>query len=248
MTDMNEIDLNEYFLDDNYSIESLLSKTRESNLTIKELLERLTQHQLNLNQTSSKLFDSSYDRFYKLSYGISCLAEPIQHLIQPFDSFRNQLKQLCIDHSVYIQEIDKKLASLEDTSKNKIDSKILIGLIQRMNRIEQQMGRIDWSIGPVDKSKGNYASDVKHPHTMDYMTKCDLIERIYVEIHIMKKSIRDIEPKHDELLSIKKALEENIEQNRVQLEAWFEKSLVSATELNDQSFRQFIYRTYTQLV
>lgn len=211
----NELDLDSYFLGENYSFEDLLASTRERKLTIKELLQCLTKHQQNLNQTSSELFDSSYDRFYKLSHSISCLSDPIQYLSKTVESFRNELGQICSDKENYINELDNKLLSLQNSTKNKFVAKRLIHFIRLRDRIDKQVDKIDWkSVIPKDKAMRS-----KYINSINYKTKCDLVDRLTTELKYLEQNLKLVKPDHDELLLIKNSLESNIEQTRSRLES-----------------------------
>lgn len=242
---MEDIDLNSLFLDENYSIESLLAKTQEGKLNLNKLRDKLIQHQQDLNQTSLDLFNNSYDRFYKLSYIISCLAEPIQHIIDPLQNFRNQLNDLCQSHNNYIQEINNKLASLEDTSKNKELAKQLILLIKRRDRIERQIENIDWSVRPIN-NENNATSKAQSTESINYKVKCDLLERINIELYYLTCEVRAIKPTNDELIPIKKSLEASLNVRQEQLDNWFEGVFLEANERQDKAFTDLILRTYKQ--
>lgn len=244
---MDSINLSELFLDDNYSIDSLLAKTQEGNLNLNELRNKLIQHQQDLNQTSLDLFNNSYDRFYKLSYIISCLAEPIQHLIDPLQNFRDQLHQLCQNHDNYVQNINNKLTSLEETCKNKELAKKLILLIKKRDRIESQMENIDWSVRPINcLSLENATNKSQEPRDIEYVVKCDLLERIHIELYHLICEVRAIKPTHDELIPIKKSLESALDNRLSQFDNWFEGAFLEAIEWQDKAFINLILTSYTQ--
>lgn len=211
----NELDLDNYILSENYSFEDLLATTRERKLTIKELLQCLTKHQQKLNQTSNELFDSSYDKFYELSHSISCLSEHMQYLYKSVDSFRNELREICINRKRYIEEIDHKLQTLQTTTKNKSDAERLIHLIRLRDRIDKQVDKVNWdSILPPDR-----ASRLQYMQSINYRTKCDLVERLAIELKYLEKALKYVKPDNDELLSIKKSLESNLEHTKVKVES-----------------------------
>lgn len=242
---MDSINLNDLFLDDNYSIESLLVRAQDNKLNLNKLRDCLVQHQQDLNQTSLELFNNSYDRFYKLSYIISCLSEPIHHLIDPLKEFRNRLADLCQRHDGYIDEINNKLSSLEDTCKNKELARLLIGLIKRRDRLEAQMSNIDWTLKPAQRN--NLSSrDLSQTDTIEYKIKYDLLERINVELYHLTSEVRAIQPTHDELTLIKKSLESNLDDRQNQLDQWFERSFLEAIESDDKPLINIIVQTYRQ--
>lgn len=247
---MDSINLSELFLDDSYSIDSLLAKTQEGNLNLNELRNKLIQHQQDLNQTSLDLFNNSYDRFYKLSYIISCLAEPIKHLIDPLQNFRDQLNQLCQNHDNYVQSINNKLISLENTCKNKELAKHLISLIKKRDRIERQMENIDWSVRPINclslENSTSPHSKLQESRGIDYTVKCDLIERIHIELYHLICEVSAIKPTHDELIPIKKSLEATLANRLSQFDNWFEGAFLEAVEWQDKAFIDLILTTYTQ--
>lgn len=240
-------DLNELFLKQNYSIESLLAKTKQSNLSLQQLKDLLIQHQQDLNQTSIELFNSSYDSFYKLSYIISCLAEPIQHLIDPIQEFHSELKQLCADHDSYLELIKDKLLSLEETTKNQQLARRLIELIRRHERIESRMQNIDWSIRP-NQSATSAKQLVQNDHKDTKLSvECDLLERVNVELSYLANEVQAILPTNDELIPIKKTLVANLDARQQQLDNWFRGCFLESIELQDKKFIDMIVRTYAQI-
>lgn len=251
---MEPVNLSEIFLDDNYSIESLLRKTLENKINLNELRDRLHQQLSDLNQTSLELFNNSYDRFYKLSYIISCLAEPIQHLTDPIQTFRGQLGNLCQNHDAYISDINSKLNSLEDTNKNKALASKLIQLIKRRDRIESQIEKIDWSIKPIDRNSAHLVTKAQQQalsqnyqiETIDYKIKCDLLERVNVELFHLISEVRAIQPTHAKLNLIKRSLEATLQERQFQLDKWFESTFLRAIEANDKTIIDLIIRTYQQ--
>lgn len=244
---MDASQLGEIFFDDNYSIENLLNETRKHGLTLDELRQMLSQYQQDLNQNSLELFNNNYDRFYKLSYIISCLSEPIQHVTEPIDKFREKVAQVCQNHQEYLKQINHKLTSLEDTSKNKQLSKRLIELIRRRDRIEEQVSLIDWSIRAIDLTNParQSASQVRDDD-IEFQTKCDHLERVSVELYHLTNELRSIKPTHDELIPIKKALEVSFDERNLHIDNWFEGLFLDAVELQDRTLIDLVVRTYQQ--
>lgn len=224
---MDSINLNDIFLDDNYSIDSVFRSFYKlhGKLNLSDIREKLLQHQQDLNQSSLDLFNNSYDKFYKLSYIIACLAEPVQHLIDPLQSFKDQLSSICQNHNAYVDEISKKLALLEETSKNKELAKKLVELIKRRDRLEKQIGLIDWSYRPIDHSE---KSD-----NIEHKIKCDLIERVNTELFILISEAHAIQPTHDELIPIKRSLELSLETRRCQLNRWLSGDSMETTQTKE---------------
>lgn len=227
---MDSIDLNEIFLDENYSISSLLTKTND----LQKLRDSLVEHKQNLNQNLLELFNNSYDKFYKLSYTITHISEPIQHLIEPTQNFRNSLGELCNVHDSYIGEINTKIAALEDANKNKELAKKLVGLIKRMHRIESQINNIDWSIQKPSRHIG-------------YEIKCDLMERLYIELFHLSCEVCAIQPTQDVIKTIKKSLEDRLERHRSQLDNWFYDAFLCAIDSRDEVMMGLVLRTYEQI-
>lgn len=246
MLDQLAKELNELFLAQDYSFESLLDKTKQSNLSLQQLKELLIKHQQDLNQTSLELFNSSYDRFYKLSYIISCLAEPIQHLIDPIKDFHEHLKQLCTDHDSYLELIDSKLSSLEETTKNQQLAERLIELIGRHLRIEERMQSIDWSLRPEQSSISSKESQRNNNSDIEFSVKCDLLERVNVELFYLSNEVQALLPTSDELIPIKKTLVANLDLRQQQLDNWSRSCFLEAIEVQDKNLIELIVRTYTQ--
>lgn len=236
-----DLNLNDLFLDENYSIENLLKQVQKHHLRLSDLRERLCKHQQDLTKTSLDLFNNSYDRFYKLSYIVACLSEPIQLLVVPLQNFRDQLAKLCQNHDAYIEAINAKLFSLEDTCKNKELAKRLIVLIKRRDRVEKQFESIDWSVKTGDSKKNHDPL-----HDIAYTIKCDLLERINIELYHLISEVRAIQPTHDELIAIKKLLELNLNERQSQLDEWFEKSFLDAVESRNRKTINLIMRVYKQ--
>lgn len=230
------------FLDDSYSIESLLTKAQEHNLTLNQLREQLIRHQQDLNQTSLELFNNSYDRFYKLSHIIACLGEPIQHVINPLQNYRNHLGELCENHDLYLNEINKKLALLEETSRNKYLTGKLITLIKRRERIFQQIHRIEWLKRPSIESIISEPVD-----NIEHKVNCDAIERICVELHHLECCLSAIQPTSDELIPIKTSLQSSLKQQQSLLGAWFYDVFRLAIEAQNKPIIEFVLRTYKQI-
>lgn len=245
---MDAAKLGEIFFNDNYSIELLLNKTREHGLSLGELRQSLAQYQQDLNQNSLELFNNNYDRFYKLSYIISCLNEPIQNLTEPIVTFRNKVAQVCRQHDEYLNQVNEKLASLESTSKNKELSRRLIELIKRRDRIEEQVGNIDWSVRALDLSNSTKQRDAASARDQDivFQTKCDLLERVSVELYHLIIEVGAMKPTQDELIPIKNALEISLDERIVQIDQWFEGAFLEAVELQDKTLIELVVRTYQQ--
>jgi len=241
---MDALDLDEVFLDENYSIETLLAKTQEATLNLGELRDRLIQHQQHLSQTSLELFNNNYDRFYKLSCIISCLAEPIGRLTGPLNGFKDQLFDVWENHNAYISSINTKLEMLEETNKNRDLAVQLISYIKRYERLDKRMITIDWSVKST--SKKDYSPADFAQLDIDYKVKCDLLERVNVELYFLTCEVSAMRPTHDELIPIKKSLETHLSDKQSQLDNWFESSFLSAIELQDKWLIGLILRTYIQ--
>lgn len=244
MDSVNEVSelLGNMLLDENYSIESLIKRAQEKNMTLSELRDQLLKHQQDLNQTSLELFNNSYDRFYKLSHIIACLAEPIQHVINPLQNYRNRLAELCHNHDVYIDNINQKLDSLEETNRNKQLASKMITLIKRQSRIFHQIQHVEWLKRPsVD-------SIIKEPFdNIDHKVNCDTIERICTELHYLVCEIIALQPTKDELISIKKSLESSVREQQSHLGAWFYDLFREAIQAQNKPVIKFILRTFKQM-
>lgn len=245
--------LDNLLLDDNYSIESLIERAQDRNLNLRELRDQLIKHQQSLQQTSLELFNNSYDRFFKLSHLIACLAEPIKHVIQPVQNYRNQLGQLCQSHDHYLSDIDKKLAALEEISRNKSLAELLIALIRRRDRIFEQIHRIEWLkyptietiflFGQPDQQLSAASNTLE---SVAFMVNSDSIERVYIELHYLLCEVGAIQPTSDELLSIRKTLESSVLEQQRRLGQWFADTFYHAIQAQDKTFMSFILRTYQQ--
>lgn len=242
---MEELNLDEILFNDSYSFEQLISRVRDLKLTIKELRDQLIQHQQNLNQRSVELFNNSYDRFYKLSCMISCLAEPLQQVIHPLEIFRTHLSKQCQTHSIYLEEINSKLESLKETSRNKLYARKLIVLMRRRDRLDKQIEVIDWSVAPLDRVR-DMQSRVKRDECPEFKSKCDLIERVSVELYLIISEVKSIQPSHDELITIKNSLATSLEGRQNRFDRWFEEIFLRSIDLQDEIFVDLIVRTYEQ--
>lgn len=202
---MEELDLKEIFWDDNYSIHSVISKTKQSKSTTNDLLNLLVRQQQHITQTSYQLFNKNYDKFLELSYIITCLGEPLQQLINPLEKFRQELSDICQSQSDYLNEINTKLAALESVSINKMLARRLIELIRRRDRINKQLENIDWSQCQSD------SDDHKA------IIHRDLLERIKIQLHYLTTEVSVIHPTDNELITIHNALKSSLHQLRQQI-------------------------------
>lgn len=244
---MDSSQLGEIFFNDNYSIEDLLNRTRQHGLALGELRQMLVQYQQDLNQNSLELFNNNYDRFYKLSYIISCLNEPIKHLTEPIVAFRERLGEVCENHDQYLKQINQRLSSLEDTSKNKLFCKRLVELTKRRDRIEEQVNCIDWSVRATDQtSLAGQSLAAARDNDIEFQSKCDHLERVSVELYHLINEVQPIRPTNDELISMKRALEVSIEERQLQIDKWFEGAFLEAVELQDSTLIGLVVRTYQQ--
>lgn len=205
--------LGNLFLDDDYSINSVLKLVNRRQVNLSQLRDLLQKHQKHLNQTSLELFNTNYDRFYKLSCIISCLADPIHRLVDPLQVYHNKLNEICQNHNSYLATIDDRLARLETTSKNKEISIYLIELIKRYERLEKQLKTIQ-----LLKSTATEVID----KPLDFTTKIDLdaIERLSRQIHYNLKEVVATQPSDDELILIRKTLHDNLCKLREHLNKW----------------------------
>lgn len=243
---MDDLNLDIFFSDDNYSIESLIGKAKECKLTLKELRDRLIDHQEQLNQTSLELSNNSYDKFYKLSDLISRLADPLQELIHPLKTFHGQLSDLCSDHVSYVGQIDSYLNALEDTSRNKLLARRMIDLMKRRDRLEKLFELIDWSLKPVERMYGPESPESRQESDHSKIqTQCDLLERVSIELHLLISEVRALKPSDDELITIKNSLENCLDERQSQQDSWFEKNFLKAVENQDRNFIDLVLRTYS---
>lgn len=205
--------LGNLFLDDNYSINSVLKLVHMRHISLSQLRDLLQKHQKNLNQTSLELFNTNYDRFYKLSCIISCLAEPIQRLVDPLQVYYNKLSELCENHNSYLATIDDRLVRLESTSKNKEIAIHLIELIKRYERLEKQLKSI--------KLLNSTATEIVD-RTLDFVSRIDLdaIERLSRQTHYTLKEVVATQPSDDELILIRKTLKDDLSKLREYLDKW----------------------------
>lgn len=244
--------LHQLFLGDHYSIESLLAKAQENNLTLQQLKDLLIKHQQDLNQSSIELFNNNYDRFYKLSSVITSLKEPIQHLISPIEEFHSHLEQLCKGHDSYLEAINTKLSNLEETCKNKLVATKLIELIKRYDRIERQLESVDLTSIQFRRGKSRTPKQSVHNQrsqtcNIRHTIVCDLLERINVEIFYLTKEVNAILPTSDELIPIKNNLMANLATRQQQLDIWFRGCFLEAIEIQDRELIDLSVRTYKQI-
>lgn len=247
-------ELSRMLMDDNYSIERFLIKTRDEKIKLGQLCKQLRELQQDLNQTSLELLDRSYDRFYQLSYIIESLAAPIQNLYEPMRAFRDRLELLCKQHDDYIDNIDTSIKTLMETGRNKVIAKQLAELIERRNNLEQQIEtHVDWSFDPVERAKlrsrGVVASSRALPQSsddVDCVIRCDTMERISVELHHLECQLRALTPTNDELVSIKQALETSFDERQRQFDAWFGSLFLEAMDAKCDAVIAFILNTYEQ--
>lgn len=197
----------ELLLEPDYSFELLLKRAQENNLNLRQLRDQLVEHQQNLQKTSTEIFNNSYDRFFKLSQLINCLAEPIQNVISPIENYRDRLGQLCLDHDRYLQEIDSKLAALEETSRNKLYASRFIVLITRRDRIMNQINQLDWL-----KHESRDSLLEQADKSIEAKVRFDTVERLAFELTNLAHEVQAIQPTSDELISIKKNLQSSIDE------------------------------------
>lgn len=198
----------ELLLEPDYSFELLLERAQERNLNLRQLRDQLVEHQQNLQKTSTEIFNNSYDRFFKLSQLINNLSEPIENVINPIENYRDRLRQLCLDHDKYLQEIDVKLAALEETSKNKLYANRFIVLITRRDRIVGQINQLDWLEQTSRESLLDQADK-----SIEAKVRFDTVERLAFELDNLAHEVRVIQPTSDELISIKKNLQSSIDEH-----------------------------------
>jgi hypothetical protein len=200
-------------MDSDYSIELLLKRAQENNLNLKQLRDQLVEHQQNLQKTSTEIFNNSYDKFFKLSQLINCLAEPIQNVINPIENYRNRLSQLCQDHDKYLREIDSKLIALEETSRNKLYANRFIALIMKRDRIFNQLNQLEWL-----KMESRESIIEESNKSIEGKVKYDTIERLAYELDYLSHEVQAIQPTSDELISIKKDLQSSIDEQQTLLD------------------------------
>jgi hypothetical protein len=155
---------------------------------------------------------NSYDRFFKLSQLIKCFAEPIQSVINPIENYRDRLGQLCHDHDKYLQEIDTKLAALEETSKNKLYANRFIVLIMRRDRIFNQINQLEWL-----KTESRESILEASNKSIESKVRFDTVERLAYELNHLSHEVQAIQPTSDELISIKKNLQSSIDEQQTLL-------------------------------
>ena len=203
--------LADMLLEADYSIEKLIKLAQERSLNLNQVREHLLKHLQNLNQTSVELFDESYDRFFKLSHIIACLAEPIHQVVNPIQTYRNRIGDICHSHDNYIQEIDRKLFQLEETTKNKQLANLMIELIKRRDRIFRQIQRIDLRPSKQLDDEGS-TNKPTGPGQLSIEDKIryDTIERVHMELYYLSCEVSAIQPTNDELIPIRESLQSSI--------------------------------------
>lgn len=235
------IDLNQLLFDPQFKLESLMLKSRDANLNLPQLKDCLLSYQQDLNQNSLDLFNNNYDRFYKLSYFISCITDPIEHLNVPLSQFKQKLEELCQNHDNYLIKIDERLQAIDDLNRNKELARILIQHIKRHDRLEARMRQVEW---PAKATKKLQQFD--QVKLIEYKIKCDLIERLSVEYYHLNSQINTIKPTRDELRLIKESLQSNIRGRQLELDNWFERTFLNAIELQDKQLIDLILPAYRQ--
>lgn len=229
--------LGNLFLDDSYSISSVLKLVHKRQVNLSQLHDLLQQHQKNLNQTSLELFNTNYDRFYKLSCIISCLSEPVQRLVNPLRDYQSKLSELCQNHNSYLATIDDRLARLETTSKNKELAVHLIELIRRHRRLDKQIKSI--------KILTQTASDIVDG-ALNLETRIDLdsVERVSRQIHFTIQEVEETKPSDDELILIRKTLHENLCNSRDYLSRWLYDVFQEAINTKNKSLIEFVLQVH----
>lgn len=229
--------LGNLFLDNNYSINSVLKLVHKRHINLSQLRDLLHQHQKNLNQTSLELFNTNYDRFYKLSCIVSCLSEPVQRLVNPLQDYHDRLNELYQSHNSYLATIDDRLAKLETTSKNKEIAIHLIELIRRHERLNKQIKSI--------KIFSQTASDIVDMK-MNFETKIDLdaIERVSRQIHFTLTEVEETKPSDDELILIRKTLQENLCKSSDYLNRWLSDLFQEAINTKHKTLVEFVLQIH----
>jgi len=228
---------------EDYSVRSLIHQAQQNRLSLSELRDNLLKRQQDLNQASIELFNTNYDRFFKLSHHIAGLNEPIENMLHPIQLYHDKLNELCQKHDAYLDRIDKNISLLESTSKNKFLAKILIKLIGRRNRIFEQLDQLKW----LNLQSIHGLMEQYDPKKLEQKIEFDSIERLTVELHHLYCETLALEPTRDELIPIKQSLESSISAKRAQLTTWFRQVFHEAVVNRNRHLIDFVLSTYNQI-